>query len=437
MPPCKHATFRGYFNADFLPPSSFSAVNATTIQYSYSLPDTLLARWTNLLWILSLVFSIASAINSQIANHWRSAGYRSPQPHVPKLVSLWMTHTPLLLLGSSVFTFSSGLICFSFEVFGHHLFIPLVTSISTSVTMFALITIGLWIAGERYVGSPPHSRQWLVIIISRSFNQALAFSGVPRVVTWFTEPPSSSRRARLAASWGSLHIGQRLGSFRRYIARIFRFRNRDLPQRPQLPPLMLPLNSPHNIVLSAGDLASPNGALRDSPPLVASALPPVDPGRLSPTEPHVSRPHVPFTFRSAAAAVLMTTVRGRPASFHPPTSAFDMPVKDDEMTTPERLAHIAPIARGLRLKRGPRNHTAFVRHLQFSPDGRYLSTCSWDRTIIIWRIHPSFEVYKVLPHPKNGRVSGLSWSHSGTLLARSYRTIQLWDIEVNVWLNRK
>lgn len=372
------------------------------------------------------MFSITSAINSQIANHWRSAGYRSPQPHVPKLVSLWMTHTPLLLLGSSVLTFSSGLICFSFQVFGHHLFIPLVTSIFTSVTMFALITIGLWIAGERYVGARLNSRQWLATIVAHSFRRALTVVGLPKVIRWFTEPPTSSRRARFAASWSSLHFGQRLASFGRSIARIFHARTRPLPQRPQLTRLVLPLSSA-GIAPSTEDLANRN-ALQDSP---TSDLPqvPMDLSRLPPTEPPISRPHVGFTLRSAAAAVLMASIR--PAPFHP-TTPYDMPTENDEMTAAERLAHIAPITRGLQLKRGPHGHTAFVRHLQFSPDGRFLSTCSWDRTIIIWRVDQSFKAYRVLLHPRNGRVSGLSWSRSGTLLARSYRTIQLWDIEVNV-----
>lgn len=338
-----------------------------------------------------------------------------------------MTHTPLLLLGSSVFTFSSGLICFSFQVFGHHFFIPLLTSIFTSVTMFALVTIGLWITGERYVGTRRNSRQWLATIVSRSFNHALTVSGFPRVIRWFSGP-SPSHSSRFAAFWSSLRIVQRLGSFRRSIASKFR---RNAPQRPQLAPLILPLNSSSGIAVSLEDpVDRHNKALEDSPPRTMSPLP-IDPDRLSPTGLSTSQPRLGFTWRSAVAAVLMTNIRGRPASFHPPTSTFDLPTEDDEMATTERLVYIAPIARGLRVKLGPRGHTAFVRHLQFSPDGRYLATCSWDRTIIIWRVHPSFKIHKVLPHPKNGRVSGLSWSHSGTLLARSYCTIQLWDVEVN------
>jgi hypothetical protein len=52
----------------------FSAVTATAIQYAVGLGDThTLSRIVLALWFSSLVFSIASALNSSIALIWRSA----------------------------------------------------------------------------------------------------------------------------------------------------------------------------------------------------------------------------------------------------------------------------------------------------------------------------------------------------------------------------
>ncbi|KAG8919921.1 hypothetical protein FRC00_010734 [Tulasnella sp. 408] len=51
----------------------FSGVTATTIQYTFDKTQSHLQQVVNALWITSLVFSIASSINSQLAYHWRAA----------------------------------------------------------------------------------------------------------------------------------------------------------------------------------------------------------------------------------------------------------------------------------------------------------------------------------------------------------------------------
>ena len=152
-----------------------------------------------------------------------------------------MAHIPLLLLGLSVFIFSSGLICFAFQVFGHHFFIPLLTAIVTSFMMFALILIGLWIARERFVGIQGNSRQWLAGIISRSFKRTL----------WCLSP----RCAQFATFWNSLRTSRQLGSFLRSIARIFRLNT-------SRPPPLFPLSSRSGIVVPGGIQRShPSNAL--------------------------------------------------------------------------------------------------------------------------------------------------------------------------------
>lgn len=434
MPLCKNSEFKiSLLSSLKLHRCSFSAVNATTIQYSYSLPDTALAQATNLLWILSLVFSIASAINSQIANHWRTASYRSPPPHVPKIVDLWVTHTPLFLLGISVIAFSSGLICFAFQVFAHHFYIPVITSVCTSVTSFAIIIVGLWLAGERYLATTSARRQWLSVFVMHRAEFAYKASGLQSSVMWFVEPPISSRRGRVMVRFRSLRIRHRFAAAWGYIRRLFMDESSELPhQRPPLPALTIPMTlvpSPAGTSVGATpDLSHhrSDSGLRDSPLPLTPNLP-LDDQRLSPITP-VQRPYFVHTLRSVATAVLVTTGRGRPTSFHPINR--NTRETEGDITPAERLARITPLIGALRLTRGPQAHSAFVKHLQFSHNGRYLATCSWDRNIIVWRVDPTFEVHKILPHPRDGRVSGLSWSKDGVLLSRSYQTVQLWDVEV-------
>ena len=51
----------------------FSAVTATTMQFSFDQTDTLLANGVNGFWFISLVFSIGAAVNSLLGVTWKQA----------------------------------------------------------------------------------------------------------------------------------------------------------------------------------------------------------------------------------------------------------------------------------------------------------------------------------------------------------------------------
>jgi WD40 repeat protein len=53
-------------------------------------------------------------------------------------------------------------------------------------------------------------------------------------------------------------------------------------------------------------------------------------------------------------------------------------------------------------------HTALVKDIQFSPDGKYLATSSWDRTSAIYRVGDPFVLHKVLGHT-HGFVGQVVW----------------------------
>jgi WD40 repeat protein len=79
-------------------------------------------------------------------------------------------------------------------------------------------------------------------------------------------------------------------------------------------------------------------------------------------------------------------------------------------------------------------HVALVKHLQFSPDGQFLATCSWDRTALIWRVGsgPSdeFVVTHKLLHTSRigGFVGQVAWSPNGDqLLTKQLKSIKMWN----------
>jgi len=49
---------------------------------------------------------------------------------------------------------------------------------------------------------------------------------------------------------------------------------------------------------------------------------------------------------------------------------------------PTRMQGLVPILRTLRSSQMLGEHVALVKHLQFSPDGQFLATCSWDKTAV-------------------------------------------------------
>lgn len=71
-------------------------------------------------------------------------------------------------------------------------------------------------------------------------------------------------------------------------------------------------------------------------------------------------------------------------------------------------------------------HTALVRHLQFSPSGKYLATSSWDRSSVIFRVEDAFSIHAILVHVR-GFIGQVAWSDSSTLLlTRLPREIKVW-----------
>ncbi|CUA74295.1 hypothetical protein RSOLAG22IIIB_11114 [Rhizoctonia solani] len=141
----------------------FSAVSATTIQFSYS-SRGVLQDLLNVLWISSLVFSIASAINSQLAYHWREVTYRSPGCYVPWWIYIWITYTPLLFLVVSVFAFLFGLCVFTYST-GQPSVVTVGVTAFTILTSSTLLCVGIWFLSERWTYLRTQGSHWLVDVL--------------------------------------------------------------------------------------------------------------------------------------------------------------------------------------------------------------------------------------------------------------------------------
>ena len=140
----------------------FSGVNASTIQYSYSIESSPLSAAVNLFWFISLILSAASAINSQFAIAWLSSRYRSPTRYMPRAAAWAITQAPMVSLGISACAFLFGLVCFAFLNFGLRSSLSMTISLVAGLACMSLLSIALWQTGELYVGRHPSAKHpWL------------------------------------------------------------------------------------------------------------------------------------------------------------------------------------------------------------------------------------------------------------------------------------
>ncbi|KAF8580609.1 hypothetical protein K439DRAFT_1636947 [Ramaria rubella] len=135
----------------------FSAVTATTIQYSVNTPESSpLPRAALALWFSSLIFSIASALNSSLALMWRTATYSTPEMRIPLWLWVWIWRCPSVFLLISVGTFLAGLGCFAISTQPHVTWI--IVFVCEGVSSFSVASLLFLLAADKW-SSYRHDKQ--------------------------------------------------------------------------------------------------------------------------------------------------------------------------------------------------------------------------------------------------------------------------------------
>ncbi|KAH7929049.1 WD40 repeat-like protein [Leucogyrophana mollusca] len=369
----------------------FSAVTATTLQFSYAQTGDLLSDAVNAFWFSSLVFSIAAAVNSLLGLTWKQAMYRSPGHRVPWWVLIWIKRSPLVFLVMSVACFSAGLMLFAYS--SHQGAVTAtITTVFTAVTSFGLAAVSAWFASERWIFVQHRGHVWLEDVISEAIHR---LSCTPAVVV--------TRRTlqQCINNVYAAHASLRRLTFRR--GRLIKREEDCLPFH-HIPTLTI-TTPPH--------LEGPGSVYSTTTERPGSSE-----GRLSDeSESTTTRFDARERFISAIRSVILLQAPARPMSPRRASSGDRVSgMSPTRFTEPavmslrgSRVATLVPKLKSLEPTQELPAHQALVRHLQFSPNGKFLATSSWDKTSVIFRVGEPFTTHRLLVHVR-GFIGQVAWS---------------------------
>ncbi|CAK5263142.1 unnamed protein product [Mycena citricolor] len=372
----------------------FSAVTATTLQFSFQLTETRTQNAVNTFWFASLVFSIGAAVNSVLGLTWKQAIYRPPRHRVPWWVLIWIKRSPLVFLVISVACFSVGLCLFAYGS-NQSPVTSIITTVMTAVTTLGLAAVSGWFASERWIFSKYRGQKWLMDILLERIER-----------TWDRPGFSHARKAWQKTSLSLRGCARLLGQWRSWIM----------------------CNDWESSLSDDGKDLEAGGL-----PWVAGAgekAETSDTGRTRRKQALLSAMKT-IHLQSTIIAPFITPGKKRVETTGADPGDIDSGklVAEPVRAERSRLSLMKRKLGVLELTGDFEAHQALVRDAQFSEDGKFLITSSWDGTSIIWQTHPEhnlLSMYRVLVHPKS-YVGQTVWSPDSTmLLTKHVRSVKLW-----------
>ncbi|KZT69194.1 WD40 repeat-like protein [Daedalea quercina L-15889] len=434
----------------------FSAVTATTMQFSYNMTTGTLAKAVNCFWFISLVFSIQAAVNSLLGLTWKQAMYRSPGHRVPWWVLIWIKRSPLVFLVASVACFSMGLVLFGYSS-GQDRVTTTLTSVFSAFSCIGLAAVSTWFISERMIFTKHKGQKWLADVLSETRVELCSVPGIkwivyePRALAWRLARHTREagewmmRRFRIASdgvSRMSTRTLRRIGTMSTSMEKEHEDGIAEtLPTAHSAEPIspmsmrmrqsdstgpLLPIAEMRTSNFGSSDNLEMATTMSDASTAAQNAPPPSGKARF------VSAVHSVMMMRQAASPMPFgltlpprTPTRRRTSSTDGP-GGRSISAEPVGMMRASRVAALVPKLKALETTQDLAAHQALVRHLQFSPNGKFLATSSWDRTSMIFRVGEPFTSHRILAQPQ-GFVGQVAWSPNGTnLLTKLNRGVKVW-----------
>ncbi|KLO19364.1 WD40 repeat-like protein [Schizopora paradoxa] len=346
----------------------FSAVSATTLQYSFPNATTVLQVTVNTFWFCSLVFSIASVVNGLLAYMWKNAKYRSPEKYTPSWVLVWMNKIPLIALIISAAAFSIGLCAFAYSSH-QNIVTSVLTTIFTVISSAGLVVVMLWFSFENWAYGNYDGTRWPLDVIPRSFRENAIVS------LFFRTPPSSEIRQSTSKEANK----------------------EDLIEEEQF-----------NFDFGCSESDSKSRHIFG-------------------TQEHVPDHAVAIDIEKASDAVR----RLAPKELFYGLVALKVLLSRNRRIVKHRMQRVGRsllMLSGMKPTRTLHSHETLVRHMQFSPNGRSLATCSWDGKVYIYEVKDLSSPPLTLDFSKEqDLLSHLAWSPKGNrLICKMLRGLSIW-----------
>lgn len=390
----------------------FSGVTATALQYSLGANNTGLEQLVNFSWTSALIFSLASAINSQLGYRWQVAAHSSPDPLVPAWLSRWLSDAPLLLLVLSAVLFTLGLVCFSFSAFGGS-FIPITTTIFAGISAFGMLIIGAWVIGEEITFSKTHGHHWLREIISDPkavFGDH--FSWMRAFLPVFFADAEGERFAGIRRHWRRLvhRVAVATGLSDGRLGRLFRKTRSVEPVGPSIPEVL----APNGDVEKGYDRAPTPSILQSAPPTPQRATTPLpdittsETGRYSESSSTLLAPSSASRSRTlvlgVAESVAETTSTKKKRRGPQSTRGWQRKPNLHTWRHADMLHSLRNIVHTHDLSD---IEVPYARVMAFSPSGSYLAALSPNQKIKIWETKTMTECGEIAP--KDGALQDIQW----------------------------
>ncbi|KAG2116886.1 WD40-repeat-containing domain protein [Suillus cothurnatus] len=370
----------------------FSIVTATLLQLSYSRVRTGLAISVNAFWFSSLVFSVTAIATSLLGLAWTQAIHRSPNHRVPWWLLTWIRRSPLVLIVNAVMCFFVGLILVAYTI-SDNMVTPIMITIFVTVTSIGVASSLCWIVSERFVFIYHHGHIWLEDLMLETIKHITA--------------PIRTVTHRLYSSFRGLPLYVR----RPPPAKSFERTTDDENVQSAAP-------------TSCGVSTLSPSSLEDVVSIVSEATPE--------EQDEARRSRARERFKKAVRTVI--SMQSYPRTYgsqsldwmlHPSPASNTLSI-GGKVIRRYALSTLSQKLRNLECTEDISPHQALVRDLQFSPNGKYLATASWDKTACIFNVAEPSADHHVLYHER-GFTEQILWSASGShLLTRSPRGIKIW-----------
>ncbi|KAL5485517.1 hypothetical protein ACEPAI_8159 [Sanghuangporus weigelae] len=137
-----------------------SSVTVSTLQITADDGVSSLASVTNTLWLISLVFSTASAVYSLLMMTWRQSSVCQPNLALPSFLDLWFRNGPMYALIVAVMTFSIGSCLLAFHIADEQgvLVSAIVPTAFAGIHAYGIFIFSVWFLLEQW--KDKHTESW-------------------------------------------------------------------------------------------------------------------------------------------------------------------------------------------------------------------------------------------------------------------------------------